>query len=262
MITVLSPAKSLDESPAPAHIEHTLPVLMKETQKLITTLKKLSAADVAKLMILSPKLAQLNFERFQAWQPKFRPGPAKQALLAFDGDVYQGFDLDAYTPQDFTYAQNHLRLLSGLHGVLRPLDLILPYRLEMGTALTTARGTSLYAFWGDLITQQLNEDLAATDSSFLVNLASQEYFAAVKPSQLQAPVLSCVFKDEKNGAYKIISFFAKRARGLMADFITRHQIKKSADLRDFTIAGYRFQPKASDDSTFVFHRSEKAREVA
>jgi len=260
MIAVLSPAKSLDFSPAPAGVPCTVPERLADSEELIRALRKLSPKKIAALMDLSENLAALNHERYHAWTPDFaaaqREGRAKQALLAFDGDVYQGFSLGEYSKADFTFAQHHLRILSGLHGVLRPLDLIQPYRLEMGRPLKTARGKDLYAFWGSTITDALNQALDEDGSGLLLNLASAEYFASVQPASLRGRVLTCVFKDEKAGAYKIISFCAKRARGLMADFIIRERLKKSGDLKDFNAAGYRFDPRSSTDSTYVFLRPE------
>jgi cytoplasmic iron level regulating protein YaaA (DUF328/UPF0246 family) len=263
MIAVLSPAKSLDFSPAPAGVPCTVPERLADSEELIRALRKLSPKKIAALMDLSENLAALNHERYHAWTPDFaaaqREGRAKQALLAFDGDVYQGFSLGEYRKADFAFAQNHLRILSGLHGVLRPLDLIQPYRLEMGRPLKTARGRDLYAFWGPRITDALNEALDTDGSGVLLNLASEEYFSAVQPDRLRARVLSCVFKDESNGAFKILSFFAKRARGLMADFMIRERITQPAELKQFDAAGYRFDPATSTDSRYVFLRAESAR---
>jgi cytoplasmic iron level regulating protein YaaA (DUF328/UPF0246 family) len=256
MIAVLSPAKSLDFSPAPTGVPCTVPERLAESTALIEAARTLSPAQLASLMDLSESLATLNHERFIAWTPDFTAAQkqhrAKQALLAFDGDVYQGFDLNEYTPADYSFAQKHLRILSGLHGLLRPLDLIQPYRLEMGRPLKTARGHDLYAFWGTTITKALNDALDEAGSDTVVNLASQEYFRAVQPAHLKSKVLNCVFKDEKAGKFKIISFFAKRARGLMADFIIRERIKNRADLKSFTAAGYHFDAASSSHESYVF----------
>lgn len=262
MLAVISPAKSLDFSPAPAGVPRTVPERLEDSAELIAALRKLSARQIARLMDLSEKLAALNHERYHAWTTDFpaaqKEGRAKQALLAFNGDVYQGFALEEYTRADFTHAQKHLRILSGLHGVLRPLDLIQPYRLEMGRPLKTKRGKDLYAFWGSRITTALNDALAAAKAKALVNLASEEYFASVQPHQLNAPAVQCVFKDEKNGTFKIISFFAKKARGLMADFIIRERVKTIAELKDFSAAGYAFDAASSSENSLVFLRREKA----
>jgi uncharacterized protein len=257
MIAVLSPAKSLDFSPTPAGVPATIPEQLGHSTELIGVLRKLSVKEIGKLMDLSPKLAALNVERYHAWRPEFADGAAKQALLAFAGDVYRGFTLSEYTKADFLFAQKHLRILSGLHGLLRPLDLIHPYRLEMGTELKTKRGKNLYEFWGPMITEALDDALKHSGTDWLINLASDEYFAAVDPARLRGRVLTCVFKDEKAGKFKVISFFAKRARGMMADFIVRHRIKKPADLRGFTTAGYRIDPASSTEASFVFHRPDK-----
>lgn len=263
MIAVISPAKSLDFSPAPAGLPATVPERLEDSQLLIGALRQLSVKQTADLMDLSEKLAVLNHERCQAWTPDFegarRDGRAKQALLAFDGDVYQGFALGEYSRADYTFAQKHLRILSGLHGVLRPLDLIQPYRLEMGRPLKTARGGDLYSFWGPVITDALNKALDADGSGTLLNLASEEYFASVQPARLRGRILACAFKDESGGRYKILSFFAKRARGLMADFMIRERIRQPAELKEFNAAGYRFDADSSTDSSYVFLRPAKAR---
>lgn len=254
MITILSPAKTLDFEPRKQLKKHTQPLYLEDARELITKLAKLSKPQVARLMSLSDKLAQLNVERYRSWALPFTPENAKQALFAFRGDVYQGFELDEWKAAELTFAQKHLRILSGLYGVLRPLDLMQPYRLEMGTPLRTKRGKDLYAFWGERLTDALRDDVRATRSKVFVNLASNEYSAAVDLAQLPVPVITPVFKDEKNGKYKIISFFAKKARGLMANYIVRNRVKNVDALRDFDVAGYRFDPDSSDDQTLVFLR--------
>jgi len=260
MIAVLSPAKSLNTSPAPGTVPHSLPDRLADSEELIQTLRSLSLRQIASLMSLSDNLATLNHERYHAWTPDFaaaqRDHRAKQALLAFNGDVYQGFALEEYSPADYAFAQQRLRILSGLHGLLRPLDLIQPYRLEMGCPLETKRGKNLYAFWGESPTEALNTALRDQDSTTLLNLASQEYFAAVNPSRLHAQIIHCTFKDEKAGQYKIISFFAKRARGLMADFIIRERLTKPRELKDFNAAGYQFDSASSTESSYVFLRPQ------
>jgi len=205
-------------------------------------------------MDISPDLAAVNAARFRAWHAPFTPGNARPALLAFKGDVYTGFDLAAWKAADYDFAQKHLRILSGLYGLLRPLDLMQPYRLEMGTALPNKRGKNLYAFWGPRLTLALNDALAATHSSVLVNLASQEYFRAVVPAKLEAEIVTPVFKDGKNGRYKVISFFAKKARGLMADFIVRNRLNHPDGLMAFDADGYRFDPEASSNRELLFLR--------
>jgi cytoplasmic iron level regulating protein YaaA (DUF328/UPF0246 family) len=257
MLTILSPAKTLDPEPQRLTKKFTIPELMDDSQELIDILAKKSKAQVAKLMGLSEKLATLNVERYRTWNADFSPDNAKQALLMFKGDVYQGFDCERWKGADFTFAQKHLRILSGLHGVLRPLDLIQPYRLEMGTKLKTKRGQDLYDFWGDQITLSLQAAIRSSNSQAFVNLASNEYFSAVEPTRLTVPIVTPVFKDKKNGQYKIIGFFAKRARGMMANFIIRQQIKDPAGLRKFNVGGYRFDKASSDDEKPVFLRDEQ-----
>ncbi len=258
MITVLSPAKTLDyESPCPTS-KHSEPAFLDEAQILVDKLAKFSGKRLAKLMDISADLAAVNVERFQAWQRPFTPENARPALLAFKGDVYTGFDLGGWKAVDYDFAQKHLRILSGLYGLLRPLDLMQAYRLEMGTTLPNRRGKNLYAFWGTRITEALNDALAATDSTVLVNLASNEYFRSVVPKKLHAEVVTPVFKDGKNGKYKVLSFFTKKARGMMADYIVRNRIEKPEDLKAFAAAGYRYAPEVSGAGELVFLREEKA----
>ncbi len=253
---VISPAKSLDfETPAPTE-SATQPRFLDRSAALIDTLRPLSPADLAKLMDLSDPLAVLNVTRYADWRPEHTPGSAKQAVLAFNGDVYEGLDAASLSPADLAYAQDHLRILSGLYGVLRPLDLIRPYRLEMGTKLANDAGKDLYAFWGETLTDSLNAELAqaAADSAVLVNLASEEYFKAVKPKKLAVPVVDCVFEDWKGGKYKIISFYAKRARGLMARYAITNRIDRPEGLKEFDLEGYGFDPDASEARRLVFRR--------
>ena len=258
MIAVLSPAKTLDYDPQTRTSKCSEPEFLSDSSELIADLRKLSPTDLTKLMGISEKLAELNHERYQSWELPFTESNAKQALLAFKGDVYTGFDLDGFGAADFTFAQKHLRILSGLYGVLRPLDLMQPYRLEMGTKFANARGKDLYAFWKEKVTESLRRDLAETKSSCLVNLASVEYFSAVHGGGLGVPVVTPVFRDEKNGSYKIISFYAKKARGMMADYMIKSKARKPVDLQGFTAAGYRFDKASSSDSEIVFLREEKA----
>jgi len=254
MLAVISPAKTLDFGEQKLTKKHSIPDFLDDSQLLIDKLAKISRSELAALMGLSDKLAELNAGRFREWSLPFTEENAKQALLAFKGDVYTGFDCDDWRAADFDFAQGHLRILSGLYGVLRPLDLMRAYRLEMGTGLATDRGKNLYAFWGDTISGALNTALAASGSSVLVNLASIEYFKAVRSAGLDGEVVTPVFKDWKNGKYKIISFFAKKARGLMANYIVRERAKTAADLKGFAAAGYRFDPDGSDASTLLFLR--------
>lgn len=258
MIVLLSPAKSLDyESPLLTK-RSTKPRFLEDSAKLIGQLRKLSVGQVGKLMSISDKLAELNHERFTSWEADFTKENARAAILAFTGDVYQGMELAAWSQDDFDTAQKRVRILSGLYGVLRPLDLMQPYRLEMGTKFANARGKNLYEFWGDALTKSLNADLKKSGSGFVVNLASNEYFSAVKKMELEGELITPVFKDEKKGSYKIISFFAKKARGMMADFIVRNGVTDPGELRNFKTAGYRYSKKDSDDTTLVFLRKEGA----
>lgn len=256
MIIVLSPAKSLDYE-TPAHVsKHTIPDFVDEATQLVEQLRGYSPQQLASLMDISDALARLNFQRYADWSPKFGTDNAKPAVLAFNGDVYEGFDAKTLSAADLDYAQRHVRVLSGLYGVLRPLDLLQPYRLEMGTRLPNPRGKDLYAFWGERITDALNVQLQrnARASRVLVNCASTEYFKSVRPKRLDARIVTPVFEDWKGGRYKIISFHAKRARGLMARFAVEHRLDSPDLLKEFAAEGYAFDAAASNDSTFVFRR--------
>jgi hypothetical protein len=256
MIIVLSPAKSLDYETPPHVSKHTIPDFVDDAAELIGGLRRLSPQQIASLMDISDPLAQLNFQRYADWSPHFGKHNAKQAVLAFNGDVYEGFDARTLSAADLDYAQNHVRVLSGLYGLLRPLDLLQPYRLEMGTQFANARGKDLYAFWGERITHALNAQLKRIKgaSRVLINCASNEYFRSVKPKLLDAPVVTTVFEDWKGGQYKVISFHAKRARGLMARFAVEQRIAAPEGLKDFDSEGYAFDAKASNDATYVFRR--------
>lgn len=254
MILVLSPAKSLDyETPIAAN-KHTLPDFIPRSAELVSVLREMSPAKIGSLMSISDTLAHLNVARFADWRKSFTETNARQAMLAFDGDVYDGLDARSLNQRQLDWAQKHLRILSGLYGLLRPLDLMQPYRLEMGTKLATRHGKDLYAFWGSEITQALNAALGDSRAKALVNLASEEYFKSVKPAELDAPVITPVFEDWKNGKYKIISFFAKRARGLMARYAIDHKITKPEGLKAFDSDGYAFDDAASNERTWVFRR--------
>ena len=256
MITLLSPAKSLDYE-SPCLTERSTQIRLKsDTAVLIDQLKKLSSQEVGSLMNISDKLSVLNHGRFQSFASSFTKKNSRQAILAFTGDVYQGMTLSEWSADDFATAQENVRILSGLYGVLRPLDLMQPYRLEMGTSLANVRGKNLYHFWGDRITGLLNKDLEKSNSSVVVNLASNEYFSAVIPSRLNGQVISPVFKDEKKGKYKIISFYAKKARGMMADYVVKNDLKKAEDLWEFSTAGYAYDAESSTEDKPVFLRSE------
>lgn len=256
MLLLLSPAKSLDyESPVDG-IAHTLPQFVSASAELIDVLKPKSPAQISELMDLSDKLAALNVARYEAWRSKFTAKNSKQAVLAFNGDVYDGLDAKTLKPKDLEWAQDHLCILSGLYGVLRPLDWMQPYRLEMGTALVNPRGKNLYQFWGSSIASYLNERLSKDKTPVVINLASQEYFKAVDTQTLKARVVECVFEDYKGGKYKVISFFAKRARGLLARYAIQKQIKNPEKLKDFDLDGYGFVAAASDENRWVFRRKQ------
>jgi cytoplasmic iron level regulating protein YaaA (DUF328/UPF0246 family) len=252
MLIVLSPAKSLDlDTPSPTK-EHTLPAFADRAAQLIGVLRDLSPGQVGDLMHISDQLAVLNVARYASWTLDHRDG--HQAVMAFNGDVYAGFDARRLGAGALDFTQRHVRILSGLYGLLRPLDLIHPYRLEMGTKLATPGGKDLYTFWGETITRALNAELAETGSSALVNLASEEYFKSVKPKLLDVPVITPVFEDWKNGKYKIISFFAKRARGMMARYAVENGITDPEALKQFDVDGYAFVPAESTERSWVFRR--------
>ena len=254
MLFLLSPAKSLDYDSPITSREHSLPAFVAQSAELIDVLQTLTPGQVAELMDLSEALAKLNVQRYAAWSPKFTAKNSRQAVLAFDGDVYGGLDARSLGDADLQWAQQHLCILSGLFGVLRPLDRMQPYRLEMGTALATPRGANLYKFWGAQIAQYLNQRLAADKSPVIVNLASQEYFKAVDLKTLKARVLECVFEDHKNGKYKVISFFAKRARGLMARYAVTQRLALPQQLQGFDAEGYAFSAANSEPDRYVFRR--------
>lgn len=258
MLIVLSPAKSLDYD-TPPHVEAaTEPRFMQQSGELIGILRQRTPQEIAALMDLSDKLALLNVERYARWSAAPDAARSKQAALAFDGDVYDGLSARTLSAEDLQWAQAHIRILSGLYGVLRPLDRMQPYRLEMGTALANPAGRDLYAFWGGRIAESLNTDLAGETTPVLVNLASEEYFRAVCPKSLRARVVTPVFEDEKAGRHKIISFYAKKARGLMARWATVRRVTDVEALKGFDSAGYRFEPGASTTDRWVFRRSEAA----
>lgn len=254
MLLVLSPAKTLDFDTPPTTDIHTLPAFSKHSAELIKTLRTLSPAQIGSMMHISDPLAELNANRYAAWSPRFTVKNAKQSVLAFNGDVYEGLDAPSLTARQLDYTQAHLRILSGLYGVLRPLDLMQAYRLEMGTGLANPRGNNLYAFWGELVTKALNASIAENKSKALINLASAEYFKVVKPALLDAPVITPVFEDWKNGKYKVISFYAKRARGLMARYAAVKHITQPQKLKAFDYDGYAFDAARSSDRTWMFSR--------
>jgi uncharacterized protein len=254
MLFLLSPAKSLDyQSPVP-DVPHTLPAFAADSARLIEVLRKKSPAQVASLMDLSDPLAALNVARYQAWSPKFTERNARQAVLAFDGDVYDGLQARQLKPADLDWAQQHLRILSGLYGVLRPLDWMQPYRLEMGTGLAVGSTANLYQYWGSRIAEHLNETLAADKTPVVINLASQEYFRAVDRKALKARVIDCVFEEWRPGGWKIISFSAKKARGLMARHAIMKRVETPRKLENFNLEGYAFDAAASQPERLVFRR--------
>ena len=254
MLFLLSPAKTLDFSPAPESLPSTKAELSADTSKLAAVTRKLKPVDLRRLMDISEPLAELNVKRFKAFKPRAEVGV--QAALAFAGDVYTGLRAREFEADDLAWAQDHLRILSGLYGVLRPLDRIQPYRLEMGTRLPTERGESLYDFWGDRVSKALNRAVRGQPDRTVVNLASQEYFGAVDTRALKSPVVTCQFREEKDGEARIISFFAKAARGMMARYAIENRLEKAADLKGFDHAGYSFRPGLSDAATWVFTRPQ------
>ncbi|WKU18989.1 peroxide stress protein YaaA [Advenella alkanexedens] len=254
MLFVLSPAKKLDYDTPLAIQKHTQPFFVPQAAELIEMLKTKSAEDIAALMSLSPALSELNVNRYAAWTTTFNQHNSRQALFAFNGDVYEGLDAQTLNESQVDWAQEHIAILSGLYGVLRPLDLMQPYRLEMGTRLENARGKNLYAFWGSQIAAYLNARLQKQPSRVVINLASEEYFKSVDLKTLNARVVQCVFQDYKNGVYKIISFNAKRARGLMARFAIETQAQTPEDLTLFDKEDYRFDPEVSSPDKLVFRR--------
>ncbi|MBK8071576.1 MAG: peroxide stress protein YaaA [Ramlibacter sp.] len=254
MLFLLSPAKTLDYDTPVGDLPHTRPAFVNEAAELVGVLRRQSPAQVARLMDLSDELAALNVSRYQAWVPRFTAQNSRQAVLAFNGDVYGGLDAKSLDAGDLQWAQAHVCILSGLYGVLRPLDRMQPYRLEMGTALKTPRGANLYQFWGARIAESLNRRLAADLTPVVVNLASQEYFKAVDLKVLKARVVECVFEEWRADRYKVISFMAKRARGLMARWAIAHRVTTPRKLQAFAGEGYGFDPAASTPGRLVFRR--------
>ncbi|MGB5324111.1 MAG: peroxide stress protein YaaA [Pseudomonadales bacterium] len=256
MLSVISPAKTLDYESRPATNLATRPGMLREAAQLVAKLREYSPDDLVELMGISHKLGELNQQRFLNWAKPFNKSNARQAILAFRGDVYTGLDADTFSEADFEFAQQHLRILSGLYGVLRPLDLMQPYRLEMGTRLENERGRNLYEFWGDRITGNLNKQLKSLQSDCVVNLASNEYFKSVDTDKLDAQVITPVFRDYKNGQYKIISFFAKKARGMMSAYIIKKRVRTIAALKKFNAEGYRYDAASSTRWQPVFLRKQ------
>ncbi len=254
MLIVISPAKTLDYDTPPVIGRYGEPRFLDRSQQLIDYLRNYSALDLAELMKLSMKLAELNFERYCDWKPPFTPENAKQAVLAMKGDVYTGLDAESFSKGDFTFAQEHLRILSGLYGVLRPLDLMQPYRLEMGTRLANEHGRDLYAFWGTSITEAVNRDLEAQRGDVLINLASNEYFKSIKTRLINSRIITPQFKEAKNGVYRMIGVYAKRARGLMSRFVIENRLSDPDAIKDFAVDGYRYNDAVSQGEKWVFTR--------
>ena len=256
MLIIVSPAKTLDyETPVKIKV-FTQPEYLDDSEELINRLRQLSSLDISELMKVSIKIADLNFDRYETWSKTFNEENAKQAILAFKGDVYTGLDIESFNSKDFSFAQKHLRILSGLYGLLRPLDLMQPYRLEMGTKLTTDSGKNLYEFWGSIITEGLNTQLKKIQSDYLINLASNEYFKAAKPKELNAQIITPAFKDYKDGKYKVIGFYAKKARGMLSRYIIKHRLTDPEDIKTFNEEGYSFDKSLSQGNLWVFSRKK------
>lgn len=258
MLAIISPAKTLDFETKLDSRKGSTPEFVEESSQLIGSLRQFEPAQLAQLMKISDNLAELNHRRYHEWSPQFESDQARPAALAFKGDVYLGLNAQELSQRDLNWAQKHLRILSGLHGVLRPLDRIHPYRLEMGTKLCTAQGKNLYEFWGDKVTHALNEALAEQPQPVLVNLASQEYFGVVQPEAINADIINIHFKEEKDGKLKILSFYAKKARGLMARYMIDKRVKTRKALRAFDYENYAFSEALSTDNDWVFTRQQPA----
>lgn len=253
MILLISPAKSLDFTASEVQ-EFSMPRMLADSKSLINNLKQKSPKDIQNLMKVSENIANLNVERYHNFSTPFNLNNAKQATLAFQGDVYKGMEADTFSDEDLAFAQNHLRILSGLYGLLKPLDLIQPYRLEMGTRLENEHGKNLYDFWDKKITEVLNDDLKKQGDNIVINLASKEYFKSIKKNTLSADLYNIEFKEEKNGTFKIIAFYAKKARGMMANYIIKNKLSKPEELKGFDYEGYYFNEDLSDDKTLIFTR--------
>ncbi|GAB5412657.1 MAG: peroxide stress protein YaaA [Congregibacter sp.] len=256
MLSVISPAKTLDFETPPTTRKATQPEFLERAEALIQDARAMDPGDIQSLMGVSDKIAALNHQRFMDWHTPFNKDNAKQAILAFKGDVYTGLEAETMSAGDLAFAQKHLRILSGLYGLLRPLDLMQPYRLEMGLKFGNSGGKNLYEFWGESLTESLNKQIRKTDTPILLNLASNEYFKAVKPGALNAEVITPVFKDLKGDKYKMISFFAKKARGMMARYIIDKEVNDVAALKKFKVAGYRYSAAESSARELVFLRDE------
>jgi len=256
MLIVVSPAKKLDYDTPAKTKKTTMPDFLDDSQILIDRLRDFSAIDIAELMHVSMKIAELNFDRYEGWTSSLTTDNAKQAIFAFKGDVYGGLDADSFSAADISFAQKHFRMLSGLYGLLRPLDLMYPYRLEMGTKLDNQRGKNLYEFWGNTITDAINKQLKASKSEALINLASNEYFKSVKTKEVKGEIITPAFKEYKNGEYKMIGIYAKRARGLLSRYIIQNQLSNPEDIKNFDEEGYKFNKKLSKGNNLVFTRRQ------
>lgn len=254
MLAILSPAKTLDFESKNNFSQHTHPEFIQDSSYLVDELKQMSSEDISNLMKISSSLGELNIKRFKSWNIDFNNSNARQSILCFKGGVYIGLDIDSFSEDDLLYSQNTLRILSGLHGLLKPLDLIKPYRLEMGTSLKNKNGKNLYDFWGNKITDSLNSSLENSNSNFLLNLASNEYFKSINDKKIKVPIINVKFLDKKKDTYKIISFFAKKARGAMAAFVIKNKIRNTNDLKDFNSLGYVFDDSRSEKELLVFTR--------
>jgi len=255
MLTVISPAKTLDYVTPTASSEFTLPAHLTQSRQLVKRLRQLSSDDLSQLMHTSTAISELNQKRFKKWKTPFRPDNSRQALFAFKGDVYIGLDAYSLTGENIEFAQHHLRILSGLYGLLRPLDLIQPYRLEMGTRLDTEYGQNLYQFWDDRITRNLNAQLKQLKADSLINLASNEYFKSIRKDKLKARIITPVFKDYYQGKYRIIGFFAKKARGQMTRYLIDNKVTEANALKSFDRGGYSYNASFSNDREWIFTRS-------
>jgi len=256
MLIVISPAKTLDYETPVKNKVFTRPDYLDDSGELVCRLRQLSSLDISELMKVSVKIADLNFERYETWSREFDEENARQSILAFRGDVYTGLDARSFNGKDFSFAQKHLRILSGLYGLLRPLDLMQPYRLEMSTKLTTDRGRNLYEFWGSVITQGLNAQLKKIKSDYLINLASNEYFKAIKPKELNAQIITPVFKDYKDGKYRVVGIYAKKARGILSRYIIKHRLSDPEDIKMFNEEGYTFDKSLSQGNLWAFSRKK------
>ena len=256
MLIILSPAKTLDFEETNISLSTTIPEYIPQSSELIQILKKYSVQDLSELMSLSDKLAALNVARYESWNKRFTNQNSKAAIFAFNGDVYEGLDASTLTKKQLEYCQQHLRILSGLYGILKPLDLMQPYRLEMGTSLKNKKGSDLYSFWGKRLTQDIQEELAKQKKPFLLNLASEEYFKVIHAKDLGYPIISPVFQDEKDGKFKIISFYAKKARGLMARSVIQNRVEDPSQLEGFNLEGYYYVEELSKPSAPVFQRKQ------